>query len=175
MASSKLEPPEFCSDASGYAEYRKKLERWSRITTVKKCLQEEVVVYHLANHPSRIQEKMDIAIGEKLQDNDDGIKDLLEYIDTIYAEDDMTTAWIRYKRFVRLAKKKEQQVTEFIAEFEKEYKKAKDSGCEFSDVLLAFCLLEVCKLSDVDKFVLTAIDFKSGKKDTNMLSRSRQA
>jgi len=36
MASSKLEPPEFCSDASGYAEYRKKLGSWSRITTVKK-------------------------------------------------------------------------------------------------------------------------------------------
>ena len=54
-----------------------------------------------------------------------------------------------YKRFVRPVKKREQLVTEFIAEFEKEYKKAKDTGCVFSDVVLDFCLLEACKLSEV--------------------------
>lgn len=35
-----------------------------------------------------MQEKIDVAIGEKLQDNEDGIKDLLEHPDTIYTEDD---------------------------------------------------------------------------------------
>ena len=176
MSNSRHEPPEFCSDASGYAEYKRRLQRWSRITTVKKKQQAEVVVYHLEGHPSGIQDKIDTAIGDKIQDKEDGLEELLKYLDTIYAEDDMTTAWTSYKRFVRLVKSKEQQVTEFIADFEKEYKKAKECGCVFSDTVLAFCLLEACKLSDVDeKFVLTGIDFKVGKEKGDMLDQVKSS
>ena len=57
-------------------------------------------------------------------------------------------------------------------EFEKLYKKAKESGCEVSDTVLAFSLLEACKLSVTDeKFVLTVIDFKTGKEKKNMLEQ----
>ena len=50
--------------------------------------------------------------------------------------------------------------------------KAKDTGSEFSDIVLAFNLLEACKLKDTDeKFVLTAVDFKKGKEDKNMLAQ----
>ena len=52
MSTSKLDPPEFFNDQSGYAEYKKKLQRWARITKVDKKQQAEVVVYHLENHPS---------------------------------------------------------------------------------------------------------------------------
>ena len=45
MSNSRLEPPEFCTDASGYAEYKKRLLRWSRITSVNKKQQAEVVKY----------------------------------------------------------------------------------------------------------------------------------
>ena len=172
MSTRKYEPPEFFSDPSGYAEYKKKLERWSRITAVQKDKQAEVVVYHLEGHPSGIQEKIDTAIGSEIQDKATGLATLIKYLDGIYAEDDMTTAWTSYKRFVRLVKTEEQQVTEFIAEFEKEYKKAKECGCVFSDTVLAFSLLEACKLSDVDeKFVLTAIDFKVGKEKKDLLDQ----
>ena len=39
---------------------------------------------------------------------------------------------------------------------------AKESGCEFSDLVLGFKLLESCNLSETDeKFVLTAADLKT--------------
>ena len=63
----------------------------------------------------------------------------------------MTEAWTKYKKFVRLVKSSEQSVTEFVSEFENEYKKAKECGCEFSDTVLAFSLLEACKLTDEDE------------------------
>ena len=172
MSTHKYDPPEFFSDPSGYAEYKKRLQRWARITKVEKKQQAEVVVYHLEGHSSGIQEKIDTALGDDIQDKEDGLAKLIEYLDTIYAEDDMTTAWTCYKKFVRLVKKKEQSVTEFIAEFDKEYKKAKDCGCVFSDTVLAFCLIEACKLSNTDeKFVLTAVDFTVGKDSKNMLDQ----
>ena len=56
MSTNKYDPPEFFSDPSGYAEYKKRLKRWARITNVAKKKQAEVVVYHLEGHPSGIQE-----------------------------------------------------------------------------------------------------------------------
>ena len=48
--------------------------------------------------------------------------------------------------------------------FKKEYMLAKAAGCEYSDTILGFRLLESTKLSENDeKFVLTGIDFESAK------------
>ena len=174
--SNRLNPPEFCADASGYAEYKKRLLRWSRITTISKRQQAEVVLYHLEDHPSGIQEKIDTALSDKIQDKENGLSELIKYLDAIYEEDDMTTAWTSYKRFVRLAKRNSQPVSEFIAEFDKEYKKARECGCVFSDTVLSFFLLESCRLSEVDeKFVLTGIDFKVGKESANMLDQVKSS
>ena len=93
-------------------------------------------------------------------------------MDSIYGEDDMTDAWNKYKEFIRLKKGKDQSILVFIAAFEGKYIKAKESGCEFSDTALAFNLLEACILSDTDeKFVLTAIDPKTGKERKNMVEQ----
>ena len=78
MSTSKLDPPEFFNDQSGYAEYKKKLQRWARITKVDKKQQAEVVVYHLENHPSGIQEKIDTTLGDAIQDKEDGLEKLIK-------------------------------------------------------------------------------------------------
>ena len=140
--SSKALPPKFIDDASGYPEYRKNLLRWSRISKVENEKQAEVVLYHLQGHPSGIQEKIDTALGDQVEDKADGLKKVVDFMDTIYAEDDMTTAWTKYKEFIRLKKDSSQPVIEFIAEFDKKHTKAKEAGCVFSDIVLGFNLLE---------------------------------
>ena len=176
MASSKFVPPEFIDDTSQYDEYKRKLLRWSRITKHDPKQQAEVVLYHLQGHPSGIQEKIDTALGDEVIDNDDAMKKLVEYLDSIYAEDEMTNMWTKYKKFVRLKKSLNQPITEFIAEFERAYKEAKDNGCEVSDTVLALNLLESCNLSDTDeKFVLTAVDFKVGKEKKDCLEQVKRS
>lgn len=166
----KYSPPAFFDDPAEYADYKKKLLRWTRITNVDKKLQAEVVLYHLEGHRSGISETIETSIGDELQDNAEGVKRLIDFLDEIYAEDDMAEAWSNYKNFVRLTKKKTQPVMEFVAEFEKAYKKAKTSGCEISDTVLAFSLLEACRMSETDeKFILTAINFPEGKRKKDML------
>ena len=172
MSKQSYNPPEFINDASEYPEYKRRLKRWSRITKVVKAQQAEVVVYHLEKHPSGIQDKIDTALGDKIIDKEDGLDKLLTYLDTIYAEDDMMEAWKKYKEFVRLKKEKDQPINEFIAVFDGKYMKAKESGSDFSDTVLAFNLLEACELTDTDeKFVLTAVDFQKGKDEKNMLNQ----
>ena len=57
-----LEPPAFMSEVKSYAQYKKDLRMWSRITQVDKKLQAELVVYKLEGHPSGIKEKITTAL-----------------------------------------------------------------------------------------------------------------
>ena len=98
-----LEPPSFVSKIKSYSTYKNDLRRWARITTVKKGLQAEVVVYSL-------EEKIDVQIGEKLQNNENGIYDLIEYLDTIYEKDEMSDAWHKYKSFQNVSRINGQEV-----------------------------------------------------------------
>ena len=174
--SAKYPPPKFIDDASEYSEYKKKLLRWSRITKVDKKQQAEVVLYHLEDHSSGIQQKIDTLLGDEVIDKEDGMTKLIGYLDSVYEEDEMTNMWSKYKNFVRLKKADGQPINEFIAEFESAYKEAKENGCEVSDTVLALNLLESCRLSETDeKFVLTAVDFKVGKERKDCLAQVKNS
>ena len=163
-------------DASGYPDYKQKLLRWSRITKIAKNKQAEYVVYHLEEHPSRIQEKIDTALGAEIEDQDDGMDKLIAFLDGIYAEDEMSEAWHKYKDFIRLKRGRDQPVNEFIAEFDKKHKRANESGCQFSDMVLGFNLLEACNLTETDeKFVLTAVDFRQGKAQRDLVDQIKNS
>ena len=142
------EPPAFISERKSYAEYKSDLSMWSRITAVPKKNQAEVIVYNLDGHPSRIKEKIVLNIGDQIQDADDGVTKLIEFLDTIYKVDDMADAWSKYKNFQKIARTEIEMINDFIAEFEKEYMLAKSAGCEYNDIILGFRLLEATKLSE---------------------------
>ena len=76
---SNLEPPSFISEDKKYGQYAKDLRQWSRLTTLKKILQAEMVVYKLEGHASGIKEKIMTQIGDKLEGKEDGIETLLTF------------------------------------------------------------------------------------------------
>ena len=165
----KCEPPSFVSNTKSYATYKADLKRWSRITGIDKKLQAEVVVYSLDGHKSGIKEKIEVAIGDRLVDNEDGINELISFLDGIYQQDEMSEAWLKYKSFQKVSRRKNQDILNFISDFDREYNLAKTAGCVYSDTILSFRLLEAANLSENDeKFVLTAIDFEQGKKNKDL-------
>ena len=169
-------PPSFIKEPHEYLEYRKRLQRWSRITKVEKKHQAEVVVYNLEGDPSGIQEKIDTALGDQIVEKEDGMEKLIEYLDRIYKEDDMTTAWLTFREFIRVKKNESQTISMFIADYEKHVQKAKEVGCTFSDTVLAFFLLDACQLQKLEEnFVLTGIDFTTGKTQKNLLEQMKSS
>ena len=171
-----LEPPAFVSDDKSYAEYKVDLQRWSRICGVEKKLQAEMVVYRLDGHPSRIKEKVNTQLGAKLEDNDDGLKELIAFFDGIYLKDTMADAWDKFCEFSYFVKRSEQSMSEFIAEWENCYFKMKNVQCEYSDLILAFKLLQASQLNEIDtKLVLTGVDYKEGKDKKNMLDQVKES
>ena len=174
MANRYFEPPAFVDEKRSYSQYKEDLRMWSRITSIAKKDQAETAVYALRDHPSCIKEKITVNIGEKIQSAEDGIDTLITFLDTIYKEDEMAEAWTRYKNFQKVVRTGDIQVNYFIADFEKEYMLAKTAGCDYSDTLLAFRLLEATKLNEMDeKFVLTGVDFSAAKTKKDLFAQMK--
>ena len=166
-----IQPPYFISDVKTYSEYKEDLKRWSRLTSLEKKLQAEMVVYFLDGHPSQIKEKIVTHFGDKLQ-ADTGIKDLLEFLDSIYGKDDMSDVWDKYKSFSNHSRKAEEEISDFLPNWSMCYQKLKATGCDYSDAILGLKLLEDAQLSDIDtKLVLTGVDFKKAKEENNLLQQ----
>ena len=65
---------------------------------------------------------------------------------------------------------------EFIADWENKCHQLKNEGCTYSDMILAFKLLDSCKLSAVDqKFVLTGVDYKLGLERKNLFDQMKES
>ena len=172
MSRNSEPPPTFLSETKSYTEYRNDLEMWSRITSVDPKLQAEMVVYRLEGHPSRIKEKIVTQIGEKLKNNADGMKELLKFLDEIYKKEDMAEAWDRYSEFASATRQADKSMEDFISEWKNIYHKAKVVGCDFSDTILAFKLLQDANLSKIDiKLVLTGVDYATGKTQKNLMNQ----
>ena len=110
---------------------------------------------------------------DKLEDNENGIAVLIEYLDGIYLEDEMADAWEKYKLFEDFQyTDKTVGITDFIAQWNTKQKIAKSAGCEYSDSILAFKLLEKSNLEESDvKVILTQVDYKTGKEKKNLLQQ----
>ena len=159
-----IEPPSFVSDNKSYETYKQDLKMWSRITTLKKSVQAEMVVYKLDGHPSGIKDKIMTQLGDKLEDNEKGIDILIEFLDGIYTKDDMADAWENYNAFRDYRKKPGQDIASFISDWEQVLTKAKTAGCEYSDVILAFKLLKDSEVTAMEaNLIMTAVDFTKGK------------
>ena len=157
---SLLEPPAFVNEKKSFAEYQKDLKRWSRLTSLDKKVQAEMVVYRLEGHPSRIKEKITTQLGDILEDNEDGITKLLEFLANIYEKDSMADAWDKYIAFETFKKKDDEEMSVFIADWENEYYKMEDAGCQLTDIILAFKVLRAAQLNEMDtKLVLTGTDY----------------
>ena len=137
-----IQPPSFVSETKTYAEYKEDLKRWSRLTSLDKNLQAEMVIYHLDNHPSRIKEKIVSQVeAEKLQ-SADGITHLISFLDEVYGTDEMADVWEKYKIFSNHFRKSEEEINDFLPNWEMSYRKLKTLGCEYTNSVLGLKLLE---------------------------------
>ena len=83
----------------------------------------------------------------------------------------MSDAWQKYNLFTDL-KRKNQDIMEFISEWNNCLHKANKAGCEFSDVILGFKLLRDANLKEIESnLVLTGVDFQTGKDEGKLLEQ----
>ena len=165
-----IEPPLFIDSRKKFSEYKKDLLRWSRLTSIKPELQAELVVYKLEGHSSNIKEKIVAQLGDVLEGNKDGIEKLLQFLETIYGEDDMAEDYGKYVDFKNKKRKEGESIQAFIAEWEHAYQRCKNMDCALSDKVLCFELLQASRLQETEiQLVLTGVDYEEGKKNNGLL------
>ena len=59
-----------------------------------------MVVYHLEGLVLGIQEQIDETLVDNTIGDEDGMDTLIAYLNSVYAGDDMTDEWTKYKMFV---------------------------------------------------------------------------
>ena len=135
-----------------------------------------MVVYRLEGHPSRIQEKISTQLGDELENNEEGITQLLDFLAKIYEKDSMADAWEKYVAFENQKKKDGEEMSEFVADWENEYYKMEAGGCQLPDIILAFKVLSAAQLNEMDtKLVLTGVDYEKGKKKATLLLQMKES
>ena len=171
-----LEPPGFIGETKKFPEYKKDLKRWSRLTSIKPELQAELIVYRLEGHSSNIKEKIVENFGDNLVDNANGIDDLLNFLETIYGEDDMVDTYMKYVEFKNKKRKKSENIQSFIADWENSYAKCRNAKCDLPDLVLCFELLKASNLDETEtQLVLTGVDFQVGTTKKNLLDQVKSS
>ena len=88
----------------------------------------------------------------------------------------MADAWDKFCEFSHFMKKSDQTMSNFIAEWENSYHKMKKVECVYSDLILAFKLLQASKLNEIEtKLVLTGVNYAEGKRDKNLLQQVKNS
>ena len=172
----KLEPPTFISETKSFETYKRDLERWTKLTKVKAEQQALVVVHHLDGHESGIKENIDNGVKETDLECKEGIQNLLKFLEGIYKKDTISDAFNKFKTFTNFRRKSETPIQSFIADWSTTHRKAKAVGCDMSDKILAFLLLDAANISSIDRnLVLTGVDYESGETNKDLLTQMHSA
>ena len=88
-------------DGKSYDDYRKDVEMWSFLTSVEAKKKADVLIYLFPdNHPSDIKRKaknelLPLLVDEDGQKKDDGVDILLEFLDSVFKEDELVETYTK--------------------------------------------------------------------------------
>ena len=167
-ANPRKSPPLFSSTKS-YENWRKELNAWTRITTEQKRHWAPLIALSLPdNDPSGIRDKvfaLDLDPDEGVEavpaadgvaaipaipaNEGAGYDRLMAFMDSEFKKDNLTDMCEHIRLFMKMTKKKETTMKQYISDFEAAYKKAKEKGLPvMPHKFLMWSLLESVHISD---------------------------
>ena len=98
-----LQPPDMISNANDLEIYKKRLRRWSRLSSLSPQVQFDLVLNSIeVTHP--LCNKLEEEIGDSNEAATRGIEVLLSKLDEIYGREEEIDAFKNYKEFAEGAK-----------------------------------------------------------------------
>ena len=164
MASShghRIPPPTF-SKGKSYDLYKRELLAWKEVTTVERAKQGIVVALSLpeVDCTSKIREKVFESLGLEKLNGDDGLTQLLTFLDKNLGKDDLEDAWLKYEDFDDVHRVEGSSISEYISTFDQKYDRVRLKGMVLPPSILAFKLLKSANLSKDEKLlIMTGLDF----------------
>ena len=137
-----------------------------RCTSVEKKRQGDLILLNIPS-TNKLKERLEQEVGERVIDNEDGVKLILDLLETIYGSDEVLECYLRFRDLETKQRQVGPDVLDYVGEWEVAYGCAKDRGVELDEKCKAFKLLMTTNLEELDmKLVLSELDMKSeeGKK-----------
>ena len=148
-SSAAKNPPPFSSDFN-YETWKKEVQGWLTITGIQNDQKGMTIALSMPTKDSRnirqrIFETVDLAGAA-------GYTNLINFLDSEYLKDDTTAMCDIIQEFDEFQRKPDQNIQQYISEFESLYIKAKAKGLtELPDKYLMNKLIQKCHLQDHDK------------------------
>ena len=146
MTSGFKNPPSFGDKETNYETWRNEIDIWCLVTEVKVEKQALAVALSLQGQARAIALELDKA---KLNDKD-GMKFLLEALDKVFKRNEIDILYTQYSNFEKLERQKDQNISEYIVEFERQYNLMKSKAMALPEAVLAFKLLDKAGLDQRD-------------------------
>ncbi|CAF2215355.1 unnamed protein product [Rotaria magnacalcarata] len=143
MATSYKAPPAFADDMN-YESWKKEISIWQAFTELSKARQGPAIFLSLTGKPR--EAVLELEISEISSDN--GVKKLLEKLDSLYLEDKKKLAYLAYDKFENFQRPIDMSINEYIIEFERLYNKVKKYSLDLPDGVLAYRLLKSANVSE---------------------------
>ena len=144
-----IQPPDMIRNANDLEVYKKRLRRWSRLSSLSPQVQFDLVLNSMeVTHP--LCNKLEEEIGDSDEAAIRGIEVLLSKLDKIYGREEEIEVFKNYKAFEDKVRKEGQDLLEYINEWETLYNKLKAKGDTLSDRILAFKLIVSCNLDETE-------------------------
>ena len=149
-------------NCDGYEDYKKQLAAWEIVTKIEK---KDRGVHVALSLPSQGHKGVRKKVFEDLtlvdMTKEEGLKELTNYMDTLFKKDDLAECWTLYVEFDDCVRKEDQTMSKYISNFDDAYKKIAKEGVVIPPLILAFKLLKGAKISEEERLlVITGINYE---------------
>ena len=150
-------------DCEDYDDFKKQLAAWEIVTKLEK---KDRGVHVALSLPSKGHKSVRKKVFEDLtlmdMTKEEGLKELTNYMDSLFSKDDLAECWTLYVEFDDCVRKEDQTMCKYISNFDDAYKKIAKQGVVIPSLILAFKLLKGAKLNEDERLlVITGIDYKN--------------
>ena len=175
--SSYKTPPSFISASKSYSQWTTEINVWNDVTEIPGAKRGLVVALSLPIEDELlkvgIRERVFGEIDMDKLKSDNGIEELIKFLDQFYKKDDLTGAYEAWRAFDQCRRNTAQSVDEYISEFTRLNNNLKKYKIVLPATVLGFQLLEFSGLQDQDKtIVLTGVNFQTPDTLMNQMAQS---
>ena len=173
---SSIKPPDLFKQKEDLPLYARKLRRWSRACGIDAKLQGDIILLHPSNANPALHDRLDRELGDKLQNDAKAVETIITTLETWFGVDKGVDLMKVFNDFVNKNRKPDQDLHQYVADFEDSYNKLQKLGEKLSSRLLALFLLKNANLTDTEFQIITAnLDFSSEEKAKSLFEDTKDA
>ena len=156
----KIDVPQYKYDKT-YEQFKKEIIAWRLVTDLRPEKQGIVVALSLPENDSLgIREKVFEEIRVEDLNKDGGLDILIAFFDKHLGKDDLEIALEKFEDFEDYSRQSEENISQYIANFDQKYNRIKAEKITLPSEILAFKLLRRAGISRAEKLlVLTGMDY----------------